>query len=180
MLDQLDENEEKVTVGSFGIKQGVYMGLFFILYSIPAFVFNLNTSILYSLLSYLIIIVVLAWSMNEFKNSNDGFMAYGQGVSLGALLSLVGSAISAGFSVLYMQLIDPAYIQRTLANSRIMLEERYPNFTDDQIEASLKFSEQVMQPYILFPASVIVLTIIGVILSLIVAAFVKKTNPSPF
>ena len=180
MLDQIEENEEKVTIGSFGVKQGIYMGLFFILYSIPAFVFSLNSSMLYSLLSYLIIIGVLVWSMNEFKKSNDGFMSYGQGVSLGSLLTLIGSAISAGFSVIYIQFIDPNFIQRTLATSRTMLEETYPNFSDEQIEASLKFSEQFMQPYVMFPVSVIFLTIIGVIFSLIVAAFIKKTNPSPF
>ena len=180
MLDQIEENEERAKVAPFAFKQGIFLGLFLIIYTIVVQFANLATNQNVGYISYLIFIGVIIWSMFEFRAANQGYMEYGQGVGLGFLTSLVGGLISALFSLFYMYVIDPKAIERMLATMRITMEEQNPQMTDDQIDIAMSYVGWVFQPMPMFFMALLGSAFIGIIFSLIIALFIKRAEPNPF
>lgn len=63
-------------------------------------------------ISFLIMIAAMVMAMREFKRQNQGFMSYGQGLSIGTIVVLVSSVLGGIFTFLYVTIIDTGYIEK--------------------------------------------------------------------
>jgi hypothetical protein len=113
--------------------------------------------------------------MKEFRTLNGGFMSYGQGLGIGALLSGIAGFISATYSYIYNEFIDPTLRQQILDKTREDLENR--GMDDAQIDAAMEISAKFSSPGMTFVFGIIGSIIIGFILALIISAIMKKDKP---
>ena len=179
-MEELNESEEKISVKSASLKYGLIYGLISIIMFIFLQVTKLDQSIIASILGFAVMIGALIWILNDFKKNNQGFMSFSEGFGLGMLVYLIGGTISGLFSILYMNVLDPSYVANKIAEARANMEQQNPNLTDEQIDFALSWSSYFMQPIPFFIVVMVFTLVIGAIVSLILAAILKKDNPEPY
>ena len=79
-----------------------------------------------------------------------------------------------------MNVLDPSYVANKIAEARANMEQQNPNLTDEQIDFALSWSSYFMQPIPFFIVVMVFTLVIGAIVSLILAAILKKDNPEPY
>lgn len=169
----MTENQPSVT--AIAIKYGLITALVGIVYSLVLNVLDLSTNQWLTSLSYLILIAGLVLAMKDFKTNNYGYMSYGQGLGVGALLSAIFGLLSGIFSWIYTTYIDPEFMSRMQEVQRTKMLEQ--GLSDEQIDAALGMAEKFQNPLTMIFGSMAVFLIIGFILSLIIAAIMKNKRP---
>lgn len=164
--------ENQTTTTRTALKWGVIIGIISILYSTAIMVSGQIGNQVLSYPIYLIIAVGIYLAMNDFKKENQGFMSYGQGLGLGTLMSAISGLISSFFSMAYMKFIDPTITDQIMKKAVDDMEKK--GIPDDQIEKAMEISKMFMNPGAMFVMGLLGAVLIGFILSLIVAAIVKK------
>jgi hypothetical protein len=164
--------ENQTTTTRTALKWGVIIGVINILYSTAIMVSGQIGNQLLSYFVYLIIAVGIYLAMNDFKKENHGYMSYGQGLGLGTLKSVIVGLIGGFYSFAYMKFIDPTITEQMMKKAVEEMEKK--GMPDDQIDQAMEYSKMFMSPGVLFVIGVIGMLFIGFILSLIIAAIVKK------
>ena len=154
---------------------GAILGLSLIVFSIILFLLGKSESVLTSI-SHLIIVGVLCLAIVKKKESNGGFLSYGEGVSVAAWVSIFAGVIMAFYTFIDLSFIDADKIQRIL----VQVEDQMYNTStpDDQIEMVLGIYEKIFTPGILSFFSLVAQIIEGLIVGLIASAFLKKEDTS--
>ena len=166
---------EPLSTRNAGSLYGLYYGAFFVVFSFLLNSTKLEGNLLLNLTGWGIFIAVMAMAMRKFKEDNEGYMNYSQGRGIGFYYSLVAGIISGLFDTFYLTVVNPTMLQDKLDES-IAFYESESNMTDEQIEAMAEMSESFTHPVILFTIALAGALIIGVTISLIVAAVMKKDN----
>lgn len=122
-----------------------------------------------------ITIVVMVLAMKEFRTANGGFMSYGQGLGIGALMAGISGFISSTYSYIYNEFIDTTLRQQILDKVRDDLENR--GMDDAQVEQALEMTQKFSSPGLTFLFGIIGAIVIGFIISLIISAIMKKDKP---
>lgn len=164
--------ENQTTTTRTALKWGVIIGIISILYSTAIMVAGQigNQALSYPI--YVVIGVGIYLAMNEFKKENQGFMSYGQGLGLGTLMSAISGLISSFFSMAYMKFIDPTITDQIMKKAVEDMEKK--GIPDEQIDQAMEMSKIFMNPGAMFIFGLFGSILIGFILSLIIAAIVKK------
>lgn len=167
--------ENQTTTTRTALKWGVIIGIISILYSTAIMVSGQigNQSLGYVV--YLIIGVGIYLALNNFKKENLGYISFGQGLGLGTMMSAIIGLLSSFYSFAYMKFIDSSIIDQILKNAEREMEKK--GLPDDQIEQAMEYSKMFMSPGIMFVAGVFFTVFLGFILSLIIAAIMKKDKP---
>lgn len=167
---------EKPSTARIAMKWGIISGLL----SIFLFILMYNTSLWkYTWLSGIIglglTIVILYLTLNDFKKQNSGFMTLGEGFGLGMLAVAVSAVISTLFQLVYVKFIDTSFYEKQ-AN---MLEEQYleKGLPEEQIEMMLDQMEKFNNSGLTFVFGIFAALIFGAIISIILAAILKKNPP---
>ena len=170
--------EDKVTVSQIGLKNGIIIGLIFIVYGMILQFLNLDMKLMgyLSYVNYVILIVFIVLAHKAFKEGGDGFMTIGQGLGIGMLITLIGSVISSIFSFIYLKFIDDSIIQKSLDFQIEELEKR--GLDDAAVEQAMAITSKMMTPEIMPIVAVVFMAFFGFILSLIVSLITKKSNPT--
>ncbi len=166
---------EQPSTAKLALKWGAIIGVASILFSTILFVTDQVQNRAISWISYLIIIVGLVLAMREYKQRNNNYMSYGEGVSLGALTSAVAGLLSSMYSVIYLTFIDPTMMQRAMEKMRDQYEEQ--GMDDAQIERIMEMSQNFQSPGILFIFGILGTILMGVIFSLVIAAILRRNKP---
>ncbi|WP_303312760.1 DUF4199 domain-containing protein [Hymenobacter sp. BT730] len=172
----MENTATSVTPSSVGIRYGVLTGLVSIIYSFILLATQQEGNTTLSLLAFLIWIGGIWMAHKYFKAHNEGFMSYGQGITIGVLLSLVSGILGATFRYIYMEFIDPAAMQRGMEMARTKLEEK-GNLSDEQIDQAVAMSQKFSAGPVGLVIAIVSAVVIGLILSLIISAITKNTRP---
>ena len=167
--------ENQTTTTRTALKWGVIIGIISILYSTAIMVSGEVGNQLLGYLVYVIIAIGVYLAMTDFKKENQGFLSYGQGLGLGALTCTIVGLISGFFTIAYMKFIDPTITEQMMKKAVEEMEKK--GFPDDQIEKAMEYSKMFMNPGVLFIVGLIGTIFIGFVLSLIIAAILKKDKP---
>ena len=170
---------ETPSTARVALKWGLITGLALIIYSTFLYTLDLTTSPWLGGLIYIFLIIGLVLGMREYRMMNGGYMGYGEGVGLGALLSAVAGFLSSAFSVFYTTIIDPGFQARLFEQMREKLEEQ-GNISDEQIDSMIEMSQKFQTPGLQFIFGIFWLILVGVVLSLVVAAFIRRNKANPF
>lgn len=167
--------ENQTTTTRTALKWGVIIGIISILYSTATMVSGQigNQSLGYVV--YLIIGVGIYLALNDFRKENLGYISFGQGLGLGTMMSAIIGLLSSFYSFAYMKFIDSSITDQILKNAEREMEKK--GLPDDQIEQAMEYSKMFMSPGIMFVAGVFFTVLMGFILSLIIAAIMKKDKP---
>lgn len=154
---------------------GAILGLSLVVFSIILFLLGQSESMLTSA-AHLIMIGILCLAIVKKKESNGGFLGYGEGVSVAAWVSIFAGIIMGFYTYVDLSFIDPDKIQRLLVQIEDQLYNA--NTPDDQIEMVMGIYEKVFTPGILAFGTWIFHIIEGVIIGLIASAIFQKEDTS--
>jgi len=134
-----------------------------------------------NLLNFLVLpALLITLACNNYKNKiNGGYISFSECLKSGVSVTVLAGFMYAVFYFIYY-LIFPEFIDETLEQIKIITVKQNPNMTAEQLKLSLSIIEKTMQPYIAGPISIVMYAFIGLIISLIVGAAVKKENPGAF
>lgn len=164
-----------VSTTSVGLRYGLLTGLVSIIISFGLFVTHQETNPL-RYATFMVLIAGIVLAMNSFKQNNQGFMSFGQGVGIGAMLSAVVGVLSGIFSYVYMSFIDPDVVSRMTEKIRSDMEAR-GGMTDEQIDQAMAMSVKFMNGPFTLIAAVLGTLLVGVILAMVISAFIKNAPP---
>ncbi|AKD03593.1 DUF4199 domain-containing protein [Pontibacter korlensis] len=167
--------EKEPSVGSVALKWGFIFALIGVVFSLILMVADLSENRWLSSLAYIILIVGIVVAMKNYKELNQGFMSYGQGLGIGSIVSAIFGFLSGLGSWLYIEFVDPEYMARVMEKQRVQMLEQ--GLTDEQIDAGMAMAENFQGPVTMILGATVVTLILGFILSLIISAVMKNTRP---
>ncbi len=174
-------NEEARAVGqpniwAVGAKGGLYTGLILIIFSKIQFLFEISgDNLASSIFNVISFVIGIALTHKAFRDQGNGYMSYSQGLGLGTIVGLVSGTMNALFLVVYISLVDDTMISSQLAKARIEFENQ--GLTDAQVDQAMYYSEMMVSPPALFFLAVIGSIFYAFLLSLLISAFTKNTDP---
>lgn len=169
--------EQKVNPWSANLTNGLILGLIGIVYSLVIYFLDLSFNKAQGWIFMLVEIIILFFLIRSYRdNYKHGIITFGEALGAGVIICLYYAVIMAVFSYILYTVIDTGLIDKQLAFAEdAMLKKGLPQA---QIDAGMKFQAKIMKPGILAPLSIISSMFMGLIFSLIVAAFVRKEgNP---
>ncbi len=167
--------ENQTTTTRTALKWGVIIAIINIIYSTAIMIAGQIGNQTLGYVVYLIIGVGIYLALNDFKKDNSGYISYGQGLGLGTMMSAIIGLISSFYSFAYMKFIDTSIPDQILKNAEREMEKK--GLPDDQIEQAMEYSKMFMSPGVMFVAGVFFTVLLGFVLSLIIAAIMKKDKP---
>lgn len=158
---------------------GVLLALLSIVLQVISFVLDAHIDRPWwlTILQLIISIGVLVYGIKTFKNDNAGFLTIAQALKTGLAISLVAGIISVIFNYIFINYIDPDFIQKTLDFSREQMITDFPNMTQEQMENSLEISAKFMTPTIMSAMGILATLFFGFIISLVAGMILKKNPP---
>ena len=169
--------ENNVNPWKANLTNGLIMGLIGIVYTLVFYFLDLTFNKVQGWVFLLLLIVILFFLVKSYRdNYRHGFITFGQGLGAGMIIFLYYAIIAAVFTYLLYAVIDPNLIDKQLAfTEQEMLKRGLPQ---EAIDISMSMQEKIMKPAIMAPISIFGNMFYGLIMSLIVAAFVRKEgNP---
>ena len=169
--------EQKVSVWKANLNNGFILAMIGIVYTLVMYFFDLLLNKTQGYIFMAVLIVMLFFLVKSYRdNYLKGYITYGQAVGAGAIIFLYYAVISAIFMYLLYKFIDPGLTDKQL----VMVEEEIlkRGLPQEAVDAGMKFQRKFLVPEIMAPFSIINNMVVGVIMSLLVAIFVRKEgNP---
>ena len=164
--------EEKTSTARVALKYGVLASVVIMIYTTIINLAGLSQNKILSSLSFVFMVVAIVLAMKNFREKNGGYMSYGEGLGLGTLVSAVMGLLSSAFAMFYMQFIDNTLLTQGMDQVREDMERR--GMDDSQIDQAMELSQKVMSPGVVFAIGVFGYVLMGLIISLIVAAIIRR------
>ncbi len=95
-------------------------------------------------------------------------------------ISLIAGIVAVIFNYIFMNFIDPDFVQKTLDFSREQMIEKNPNMTQEQIDTAMGMSAKFMSPWIMSAFALIATLFFGFIISLVAGLIMKRNPPQQF
>lgn len=168
--------EQKPTVFQTGLKYGLILALITIAYSL---ILNLAGLAANRWLAFVLMVIFFSivsfMGHKAFKEGGDGFMSYGQGLGIGMVIALVSGLISSIFSAIYIKFVDNSVMEQAMQEQIEKMEEQ--GLSDAQIDQAMEMASMFQTPAMLVLLGLLYSLFVGFIISLIVAAITKNSNP---
>lgn len=169
--------EQTVNPWKANLTNGLILGLIGIVYTLIIYFLDLTFNKYQGYVLMLIQIAALFFLLKSYRdNFRHGMITYGEALGAGVIIFLYYSVIMAIFSYIQFTVIDPDMTDKLLAFTEEEMIKR--GMPQAQIDAGMSVQSKIMKPGILAPVSILGSMFRGLIMSLIVAAFVRKEgNP---
>jgi hypothetical protein len=167
--------EEKVSTARVALKYGVITSVVIMVYTTIINLAGQSQNKWLTTFSFVFMVVGIVAAMKNFREENHGFLSYGEGLGVGSLASAIMGLLGATFSMLYNRFIDPTILTQALDEARANMEAK--GMDDAQIDQAMAISQKFMSPGMLFAFGVIGYLFVGFLLSLLIAAFIRKDKP---
>jgi hypothetical protein len=155
---------------------GIIIGLVSVIYSVVLYILDLSLNRTLGLLSLLILLAGLVIAILNYRDSvRGGFISFGTAFSFGILVAVFAGVISSIYTYVQMTVIDPGMQDKIIE----MASEKYleKGVPEDQLDTVMEFSKKFMSPVFMTISGIFQSAVLGVVLSLIIAAIFKRNNP---
>lgn len=157
---------------------GLKVGLILVGVALLAWIGGFQEARLMRYLNMAIVIGSIYYFVKSWRDDNlGGIMSYGQAVGFGVLLMFFASILLAFFMVIYLNYLDPESVQRMLELAEVTYYDM--GWSEDRIEMSMELLEQIQTPFFHAISTVISKTFQALLISLIIALFLRKEG-DPF
>ena len=169
--------EQKTNVWKANLTNGLILAMIGIVYTLVMYFLDLTINKTQGYIFLLILVVSLFFLVKSYRdNYLHGYMTYGQAVGAGVVIFLYYAILTAVFTYILYAIIDPGLIDKQLAAAEELMAKK--GLPQEAMDAGLKIQKKMMKPEIMAPISIFGNMLYGVIMSLIIAIFVKKEgNP---
>lgn len=172
----MEEQVEKVTIKQLGMKWGVILALISFAYFMILNMAGLAGEQSYGYIGFIFTIVIFVLAHKAYKEEGDGFMSFGEGFKIGALVSVISSIISNILTYIYIKFVDGSMIELIKDKAISDMEEK--GMSEDEIDTAMGFTEMFISTEFIVIMGLIFSVILGCIIALVVTAFTKNTDPS--
>jgi len=181
--------EKKPTLLQHTLMYGAILGIVSIIMSLIMYIagympINLKRIMLTAVISIAITIIFVSAGMKSYRDKVlEGNISYGQAFVAGLLIVVFSAVLASIYNLIFNLVIDPDYMNRVMEATRNWTYDMMNNMgaPEGQIEDAMeRFDRQQanMSQLKTFMQGIIWSVVFGAIISLIVAAFVKKSrNP---
>ncbi|MEI8204357.1 MAG: DUF4199 domain-containing protein [Bacteroidota bacterium] len=168
------ENKRKTLYGN-----AMYIALFVgganILIALLFWAINLSSTSIGQYLTYIILLAGIILGTISYRNNQlGGYITYGKAFNSGLLISVFTSIILGFFAYLLFKFIDPEIMNKIKEMGIENMTASNPQMTDEQIEMATSFYTPGWMAFFAIIGNILV----GLILSLIAAIFIKKVDNS--
>jgi len=171
--------EKKRSVSIQGVYYGLLTGVVLIVYSLLLFILNQHLNKTLGYVGYLFLIGGMVWGTLEYRKTYmNGFMSYGKAFTACFMIGLFAGILASLYMFVFAQFIHPGFVQELLDQTREQIVNRNANLTEEQIEQAVSTSAKFMSPPLMAIWGFIAYTLISAVISLILAIFLKKEDPS--
>jgi hypothetical protein len=128
-------------------------------------------------IGFVIMIVVLVLGIKAVREESEGkYLTYGKGVGTGTLISLYSGLMSSVYTYIHFKFVNPEFADYQIA----LLRDKWAaaGLGDAQMEQAERMTRMMMGPGVQACLAPIFVVLFGLILSLIISAFLKR-NPPP-
>jgi len=169
--------DQTVNPWKANLTNGVILALLGIVYSLVIYFLDLSFNKVQGWIFLVVQILVLFFLVKSYRdNYRFGMITFGQALGAGLIIFVYYAVIMAVFTYLLYAVIDPDLVDKQLAFAEEEMIKR--GIPESAIEAGMKVQTKIMKPGIMAPLSIFGSMLQGLIMSLIVAAFVRKEgNP---
>ncbi len=127
-------------------------------------------------LGFVIMIVVLYLGIKAVREESKGqFLSYGRGVGTGTLISLYSGLMSSVYNYVHFKFVNTEFADYQLALIRTKWEAA--GMTDAQMDQAEGVTRMMMGPVVQACLAPIFVTLFGLIISLVLAAILKRPPP---
>ena len=127
------------------------------------------------LFTFVLNVSILFLALKEVRDSQEGFLSYGEGLGSSTLLGGIWGIVAGGFNYIYINFIDNSMIQKQMDLARERMEDQ--GLSSSQIQDAEKLTKMMLGPGIQFVTIVIVTLFILFILGLVVSGIMKREKP---
>jgi len=167
--------EKKQSAFAAAFSPGIIISAALILYSLVLFLLDVAYDSKLTYVSYLILAIGLYWAITSYRNKQEGgFISYGGAFSSGFYVGLVISVITAIFTYIYVQYINPGIIDDIILKAEEEMLTNTPDMSDEQVEQALSYVEKFTSPAIMAVFGFFGNLLASTIFSLIIAIFAKR------
>ena len=171
----METNAAPVSTSSVALRYGLLTGLVSIIISFVINVAHLEATPAKWLAS-LVLVAGIVLAQRFYKLHNAGYMSYGQGMGISMLLSLVVGVLSSIFTYVYVTVIDTDIINRIMEKTRSDMESR-GGISDEEIDRAMQMTTKFMTPGYMSVMVVVLSLLSGLLIGLVVSAFIKHSKP---
>ena len=159
----------------YGIVTGILIaGYMYLAYLTDAYHYQLGQFT--GLVSLVLTVLGIFFGMRAYRQySRQGIMSYWQGVLAGVLISVFAGLITAAFTFVYLQYINPGFVDILVELKRRNLMQQ--GASEVQVQSNAIVNREIYQP---LPQALLALggyVAAGCLLSLIAAGFLKSRKP---
>jgi len=165
--------EQKSTFWKSAMIYGLYIGIFFTLFSVLLYVTGQTTNKALGYISFPLYALAIVLAQIHYRNSElNGVISYGQAVGFAVAAMLFSGIISALYTMILYSFIDPGLVQqmKTIQEEAMMQK----GMTEEQVEAAMSIASKMMTPGWMSIMGLFGSVFIGTIVSLVSSIFVKK------
>lgn len=171
----MENTATPVSTSAVAIRYGILTGLVSVIISFVLNMAGLDQSPA-KWLTTVVLIVGIVLANNYFKQQNGGFLSYGQGLSIGTILSILVGVIGAIFTYVYINFIDTGFTARLIEKARADMEMQ-GKMTDAQIDQAMTWTAKFMTGSMLVAIVIILTVLTGFLASLVISAITKNPRP---
>lgn len=154
---------------------GLYIGAVLIVFSLVLYLMGTPRDNWLQYISYLFMIVGVVLAIKQWRDKyNNGFLTYGQAFSNGFLTLLFAGILTSVYIYVFFEFIAPEEVKKMAELAEEQMYEKYPNMSEADVEAGMKVATMFMKPWSMSLMGLFVNTLSGLVISAIVAAFMKK------
>jgi hypothetical protein len=169
--------ENNVNPWKANLVNGLILGLIGIVYTMVFYFLDMTFNKVQGYMFFVLLIVILFFLVKSYRdNYRYGFITFGQALGAGMIIFLYYAIISAVFTYILYAIIDPNLMDKQLAFTEELMQKK--GVPQEALDLSMSMQRKIMKPAIMAPISIFGNMFYGLILSLIIAAFVRKEgNP---
>ncbi len=128
-------------------------------------------------ISLAIMVVILWLGIKAVREETpDKSLSYGQGVGAGMLISVFSSLMTAVYTFIHFKFVNPGFYDYQMELIRAKWVKA--GMSDQQMDQAEKMTQKFMGPVVSSIFSVFIVIICGLVLSLIIAAILKRAKPA--
>ncbi len=127
-------------------------------------------------ISFIVMVLVIVYGINEFKKSNGNYLSVGQAIKIGVGISLIAGIIGAVYQLIFINFIEPDFMERMMQIQFDKMVENNPDMTEKQLEMSMEMGRKFSSPWITSAITIVASLFFGLIISLIAGLVMKKEN----
>ena len=172
----MEEEIEKVSIKQLGMKWGVILALISFAYFMILNMAGLAGEQAYGYVGYIFTIIIFVLAHKAYKEEGDGFMSFGDGFKIGALITVLSTVVSSILTYVYIKFVDGSMLEIIKDKAIADMEEK--GMGEDEIETAMGFMEMSMTAEGILIMGLIMSIIFGIIIALVVTAFTKNADPS--